>query len=73
MMIVAESEGHLHSVVDTLRVPVSIRYKTVTHAPNSARPELPAPEESNTSQENSGEGNPASSKSQSSETEGTPT
>jgi len=73
VMVVAESEGHLHSVVDTLRAPVSIRYKTVTHAPNPARPELASPEESTPSHESTREENSASSESQSSNTEGTAT
>ena len=73
VMVVAESEGHLHSVVDTLRAPVSIRYKTVTHTPNEARPELPAPEETASSPENTGAEATASSESQSSTAEGTAT
>ena len=72
-LVVAESEEHLHAVVDTLRAPVSVRYKLVTHTPRSRQPELPASQESSPSQKRTEEESPASPDSQSSNTEGTPT
>lgn len=73
VMIVTESEDHLHAIVDTLRAPVSVRYKIVTHAPSTPQPELPAPRESSPSQESAEEESPSSPESQSSYTEGAAT